>query len=93
MIDGTRNQAWLFWLGLGLSLAIHVGLAAHLLLGDAQDFGATDIPTTAISVNLASSDILESIDQSEASEAAPSQASTAGEADSASRGRAGKSRN
>ena len=80
MIDGTRNQAWLFWLGLSLSLAVHVGLAAHLLSGDAQDFGATNIPSTAISVNLASSDILESIDQSEASEAAPSQASTAGEA-------------
>jgi TolA protein len=79
MTDGTRSQAWLFWLALGLSLAIHVGVAAHLLLREPRDFGATDIPTTAISVNIASSDILESIEQSEASEAAASPSSTAGE--------------
>ena len=79
MIDGTRNRAWLFWLGLGLSLVIHVGLAAHLVSRAAQDFGATDLPTTAISVNIESSDILESVEESQASQSAPSSPWTAGE--------------
>ena len=38
MTDGTRSQAWLFWLGLGLSLAIHVGVAAHLLTREPRGF-------------------------------------------------------
>jgi colicin import membrane protein len=79
MIDGTRNRAWLFWGGLGLSLVIHVGLAAHLLSRAAQDFGATDLPTTAISVNIESSDILESVEESQANQSAPSSPWTAGE--------------
>lgn len=79
MTDGKRSQTWLFWLGLGLSLTIHIGIAMHLLTRDAKDFGATDITTTAISVNIESSDILESLNQSEATEAAAAVASTAGE--------------
>ena len=79
MIDGTRNRAWLFWGGLGLSLVIHVGLAAHLLSRAAQDFGVTDLPTTAISVNIESSDILESVEEGQANQSAPSSPWTAGE--------------
>lgn len=78
-IDRTRSQAWPFWLGLGLSLAIHIGLAAHLLSRDAQDFGATDITTTAISVNIEATGILDAAEQSAATDAAQAPASPPGE--------------
>lgn len=79
MTDGTRSQAWLFWLGLGLSLAMHVGVAAHLLSREPQDFGATDFTTTAISVELEATDILDAPEQSASTDAAPGSAGSPGE--------------
>ena len=77
--DRSRNRAWLFWCSLGLSLAIHVAVAAHLLSRDAQDFGETDITTTAISVNIEATDILDAAEQSAATDAAQAPASPPGE--------------
>ena len=79
MTEGTRSQAWLFWLGLGLSLAMHVGVVAHLLSRQPQDFGATDITTTAISVEIEATDILDAPEQSASTDAAPGSAGSPGE--------------
>jgi protein TonB len=68
--DGPQRDRWLFWLGLALSLALHAGIAAYLLSREMGKFGAIEMPTTAISVNLVSSDILDAVEQSPATEAA-----------------------
>ena len=79
MTDGTRSQAWLFWLGLGLSLAIHVGVTAHLLSRSAKDFGTIDIPTPAISVNIEATDVLDALERSDSIVANNAPASPPGE--------------
>lgn len=79
MTDGTRSQAWLFWLGLGLSLAIHIGVTVHLLSRAVDDFGTINIPTPAISVNIEATDVLDALEQSESIAANNAPASPPGE--------------
>ena len=80
MTDRPQDQEWLFWLAFGLSLAVHVGLAAHLLSRAAPDFGAIDRATKAISVNIEATDVLDASEQSAAKDAAPASVSPPEEA-------------
>lgn len=54
------RSAWVFVLAFGLSIAIHVAFAALLLSHRSETPGVPAPPTTAISVNLEASDILDS---------------------------------
>ena len=56
--DGSGWSPWLFWLACGLSIALHLGLALFLLNRWPERPGLAAPPTTAISVNLEASDIL-----------------------------------
>ncbi len=78
MTDAPQNQDRLFWLGFGLSLAVHIGVAAHLLWRAAPDFGATRRATRAISVNIEATDVLDAVEQSAAKEAAAANAAPRG---------------
>ena len=60
----------LFWLGLGLSLAVHLTFGFYLFTGYEHTPGAVDVPTDAISVNLETTDILNAREESPAVEAA-----------------------
>jgi protein TonB len=64
----------LFGLGLGLSLALHLGFAIWILDRRLEKPGAVSLPSMAISVNLERSDILEAAAQSAAKEAAAARA-------------------
>ena len=75
MSDGTQSHGWVFYLGLGLSLTIHGGVAVYLLSRQVADFGATDVTTTAISVNIEATDIVDAAEQSAATDAARGSAS------------------
>jgi periplasmic protein TonB len=79
MTERSQARDWPFWPCLGLSLALHVGLALPLLWGNAREFGATDRVTTAISVTIEASDILDAAEQSEATQAAEAPAAPPGE--------------
>ncbi len=65
------DRDWSVWLCVGLSAAIHAGLAIYLFYAFDQSLGTVKVPTTAISVNLESSDVLEAAESSAATEAAP----------------------
>lgn len=60
----------LFWLGLGLSLAVHLTFGFYLFTRYEHTPGAVDVPTDAISVNLETTDILNAREESPAIEAA-----------------------
>lgn len=60
-----------------LSLAVHVGLAVYLLLFVTQRPGAVRQQTTAISVNLETTDVLDAIEVSASQDAASASASAA----------------
>jgi TolA protein len=68
----------LFWPLLVVSLAIHFGVASYLLNSVPQRAGAAEQPTTAISVNIETTDVLDAVEQS-ASVAAAAASSTAAE--------------
>jgi TolA protein len=68
----------LFWPLLVVSLAIHFGVASYLLNSVPQRAGATEQPTTAISVNIETTDVLDAVEQS-ASVAAAAASSAAAE--------------
>jgi protein TonB len=79
MTDRSQNQRWLFRLAFGLSLAVHVGVAAHLLSRAPEDFGAINRTTNAVSVNVEATEVLDATEQSEAKEAANAPAAPPGE--------------
>lgn len=72
MTGRLRTGGWLFWLNFGLSLAIHIRIALYLLPGDPEKLGAAPMPTTAISVNIETTDVLDAVEQSVIAEAAAS---------------------
>jgi colicin import membrane protein len=74
MIDRGGALRWLFWPSLILSIALHIGAIAVLYLSKTETPGAVDLPTTAISINLETTDILDAPEQSEATAAAAGQA-------------------
>jgi protein TonB len=67
----------LFWATFTASLALHAGLAAYLLIVVTQRPGAVPQPTTAISVNLETTDVLDAIEVSASADAASASASAA----------------
>lgn len=81
--ERSSHRDWAFRLTLGLSLAVHGGVAAALLSQEPRDFGATDLVTAAISVNIVPTDIVQATQQSPATQAAPASA-TSPQAQSAS---------
>ena len=74
--ERSHRRDWRFRLGLGLSLAIHGGAGAALLSRVPSDFGATDWVTTAISVNIVATEIVQAAEQSQTTQAAPASASS-----------------
>lgn len=70
MTDRSGSQERFFWPSFGISLAIHIGIAAYLLSGGAVKLGHIETPTLAISVNFETTDILDALEQSPAKEAA-----------------------
>jgi TonB family protein len=68
----------LFWLGLGLSLAVHLAFAFHLLRQTPKP-GAVDVPTDAISINLETTDILNTAEQRAVTNAAAGTPAASGE--------------
>ena len=79
MIERRGPLRWLFWASLVLSVALHIGAVVTLFLPRSDTSGAADRPTTAISVNLETTDILDASEQSAtmaAASAAPSPAPT-----------------
>jgi TolA protein len=61
------NGAWLFWLACGLSVALHVYVAMALLRFRSETDGVNVPPTEAISINVETSDILNSPEEAEQS--------------------------
>ena len=65
MLGRNRKDGWLFWALLGVSLAMHLGVVGHMLRHSATgDFGAIDSPTTAISVNIERTAVLDAAEES-----------------------------
>jgi TolA protein len=61
------NSAWLFWLACGLSVVLHVYFAMALLRFRSEKDGVSAPPTEAISINIETSDILDSPEEAEQS--------------------------
>lgn len=77
MIERHGSLRWLFWPCLLFSTALHIGAVVILFLPRSETSGAVDRPTMAISVNLETTDILDSPEQNAtmAAAAAPHAAS------------------
>ncbi len=64
----------IFAAGLGISIAVHIGLAATWLYSRSGELGSVDTMTNAISVNLEATDVLDALESAAAKEAASSPA-------------------
>lgn len=76
MISHSPTGGWQFWSGLILSIVIHLTLFFYLLLDEPKKPGAVELPTTAISINLETTDILDAAEQSPAEQATAAPAAT-----------------
>jgi TolA protein len=74
MSDRGGSLRWLFWPSLLVSVALHIGAVVALLLLQDERSGAVAQPTQAISVNIETTEVLESVEE------APSMTAAAGQA-------------
>src|SRR5688572_1698551 len=74
MSDRGGSLRWLFWPSLLVSVALHIGAVVALLLLQDERSGAVAQPTQAISVNIETTEVLQSVEQ------APSMTAAAGQA-------------
>ena len=69
----TSRSPWLFWLTFGWSIALHLAGGVLLLNIRSETTGVPVPPTTAISINLETSDILNSPELDSQAQVSPRQ--------------------